>query len=316
MTTSTAPTMRTLVDAAARVLADAGVGSPRHDATALAAYALGLPRLDLVLAPPVPDGFTEEFAGLVDRRRRREPLQHIVGSTVFRYLTLRVEPGVFVPRPETETVAQVAVDEAARLATEGREPLVVDLCCGAGGIALSVDTEVPGSRVVAVDASPEAVALTRHNCAVAGPPAPITVRIEQGDVRDPALLADLDGTVDVVVSNPPYIPPDAVPVDPEVRDHDPDLALYGGGLDGLEVPRAVLTAAARLLVPGGLLVMEHAEVQDAAARAAAEATGAFEAVESRADLTGRPRMLVARRRSAAAGEPRPDAQPGVGDSQP
>lgn len=316
MTTSTAPTMRTLVDAAARVLADAGVGSPRHDATALAAYALGLPRLDLVLAPPVPDGFTEEFAGLVDRRRRREPLQHIVGSTVFRYLTLRVEPGVFVPRPETETVAQVAVDEAARLATEGREPLVVDLCCGAGGIALSVDTEVPGSRVVAVDASPEAVALTRHNCAVAGPPAPITMRIEQGDVRDPALLADLDGTVDVVVSNPPYIPPDAVPVDPEVRDHDPDLALYGGGLDGLEVPRAVLEAAARLLVPGGLLVMEHAEVQDAAARAAAEATGAFEAVESRADLTGRPRMLVARRRSAPAGEPRPDAQPGVGDSQP
>ena len=316
MTTSTAPTMRTLVEAAARVLADAGVGSPRHDATALAAYALGLPRLDLVLAPPVPDGFTEEFAGLVDRRRRREPLQHIVGSTVFRYLTLRVEPGVFVPRPETETVAQVAVDEAARLATEGREPLVVDLCCGAGGIALSVDTEVPGSRVVAVDASPEAVALTRHNCAVAGPPAPITMRIEQGDVRDPALLADLDGTVDVVVSNPPYIPPDAVPVDPEVRDHDPDLALYGGGLDGLEVPRAVLTAAARLLVPGGLLVMEHAEVQAAAARAAAEATGAFEAVESRADLTGRPRMLVARRRSAPAGEPRPDAQPGVGDSQP
>jgi release factor glutamine methyltransferase len=315
--------MRALVDAAARVLADAGVGSPRHDATALAAYALGLPRLDLVLAPPVPDGFTEEFAGLVDRRRRREPLQHIVGSTVFRYLTLRVEPGVFVPRPETETVAQVAVDEAARLATLGESPLVVDLCCGAGGIALSVDTEVPGSRVVAVDASPEAVALTRHNSGAAGS---LSLRVEQGDVRDPALLADLDGTVDVLVSNPPYIPPDAVPVDPEVRDHDPDLALYGGGVDGLEVPRAVLAAAARLLVPGGLLVMEHAEVQDAAARAAAEATGAFDAIESRPDLTGRPRMLVARRRpapdaplaaaTAPAGEPRPEPRPGVKDSQP
>ncbi|WP_282946479.1 peptide chain release factor N(5)-glutamine methyltransferase [Cellulomonas endometrii] len=317
--------MRALVDAAARVLADAGVGSPRHDATALAAYALGLPRLDLVLAPPVPDGFTEEFAGLVDRRRRREPLQHIVGSTVFRYLTLRVEPGVFVPRPETETVAQVAVDEAARLATLGESPLVVDLCCGAGGIALSVDTEVPGSRVAAVDASPEAVALTRHNSGAAGS---LSLRVEQGDVRDPALLADLDGTVDVLVSNPPYIPPDAVPVDPEVRDHDPDLALYGGGVDGLEVPRAVLAAAARLLVPGGLLVMEHAEVQDAAARAAAEATGAFDAIESRPDLTGRPRMLVARRRPAPgaplaaatapapAGEPRPEPRPGVKDSQP
>jgi len=114
-------------------------------------------------------------------------------------------------------------------------------------------------------------------------------------VADPALLRDLDGSVDVLVANPPYIPPDAEPVDPEVRDHDPDLALYGGGLDGLDVPRAVLAAAARLLAPGGLLVMEHAEVQDAAARAAAVGTGAFVDVESRPDLTGRPRMLVARR---------------------
>lgn len=308
-----APTMRVLVDAATRVLTEAGVGSPRHDATELAAHALGLPRLDLVLAPPVPDGFTEEYAGLVDRRRRREPLQHIVGSTVFRYLNLRVEPGVFVPRPETETVAQVGIDEAARLVTEGRAPVVVDLCCGAGGIALSLATEVPEARVAAVDASPAAVALTRANGERVGA---TQVRVELGDVRDAALLADLDGAVDVVVSNPPYIPPDAVPVDPEVRDHDPDLALYGGGADGLEVPRAVLAAAARLLVPGGLLVMEHAEVQDAAARAAAEATGAFEEVASRPDLTGRPRMLVARRRAGAASEPRPDARPGVGDSQP
>ena len=316
-----APTLRALVEAAARVLAEAGVGSPRHDAAALAAYALGVPRLDLVLAPPVPAGFTEEFAELVDRRRRREPLQHIIGSTVFRYLTLRVEPGVFVPRPETETVAQVAVDEAARLTVEGRTPLVVDLCCGAGGIALAIETEVPGSQGVAVDASAEAVALTRHNSVSVGSARSTTMRIEQGDVRDPALLADLDGTVDVLVSNPPYIPPDAVPIDPEVRDHDPDLALYGGGSDGLEVPRAVLAAAARLLVPGGLLVMEHAEVQDAAARADAEATGAFEQVESRADLTGRPRMLVARRLGAsasapAAGEPQTAGRAGVGDSQP
>lgn len=308
-----APSMRALVEGAARVLEQAGVGSPRHDATALAAYALGLPRLDLVLAPPVPDGFTEEFAGLVDRRRRREPLQHIVGSTVFRYLTLRVEPGVFVPRPETETVVQVAVDEAARLVTGGATPLVVDLCCGAGGIALSVATEVPGARVVAVDASPEAVGLTRHNAGAVAPVGEAAPRVLLGDVRDPALLADLDGTVDVLVSNPPYIPPDAVPVDPEVRDHDPDLALYGGGADGLEVPRAVIAAAARLLVPGGLLVMEHAEVQDAAARAAAEATGAFEAVRTHPDLTGRPRMLVARR--TGAGEPLTAPQAGVGDSR-
>ena len=142
----------------------------------------------------------------------------------------------------------------------------------------------------------EAVDLTRRNAVAVQ----ADVRVEHGDVADPALLHELDGTVDVLVANPPYIPPDAEPVDPEVRDHDPDLALYGGGLDGLDVPRAVLRAAARLLVPGGLLVMEHAEVQDAAAREAARATGAFVDVESRPDLTGRPRMLVARRSRPAA----------------
>ena len=205
---------------------------------------------------------------------------------------------MFVPRPETEVVAQVAIEEAARLT----DPLVVDLCCGAGGIALSVATEVPGARVVAVDLSVEAVDLTRRNAVAVQ----ADVRVEHGDVADPTLLHELDGTVDVLVANPPYIPPDAEPVDPEVRDHDPDLALYGGGLDGLDVPRAVLRAAARLLVPGGLLVMEHAEVQDAAARAAAASTGAFVDVESRPDLTGRPRMLVARRA----------AQPHVTDSAP
>lgn len=283
----TAPDLRALVEGASRILADAGVQSPRHDATALAAHVLGQERLELALAPPVPDGFAEQFAGLVERRRHREPLQHLVGSTGFRYLTLLVEPGVFVPRPETEVVAQVAIEEAARLT----EPLVVDLCCGAGGIALSVATEVPGARVVAVDLSVEAVDLTRRNAVAVQ----AEVRVEHGDVADPTLLHELDGRVDVLVANPPYIPPDAEPVDPEVRDHDPDLALYGGGLDGLDVPRAVLRAAARLLVPGGLLVMEHAEVQDAAAREAARSTGAFVDVESRPDLTGRPRMLVARR---------------------
>lgn len=296
----TAPALRALVDGAAKLLADAGVGSPRHDALALAAHVLDLPRVDLVLPPPVPEDFPAAYAELVDRRCRREPLQHIVGSTVFRYLSMRVRPGVFVPRPETEQVAQVAVDEAARLAVLGQEPVVLDLCCGAGGIALSVAAEVPGTRVTAVDASPEAVALTTENARLAG--AGLTVLT--GDVRDRTLLAELAGRVDVLVSNPPYIPPDAVPVDPEVRDHDPDLALYGGGADGLDVPRAVIDAAVRLLAPGGLLVMEHAEVQDAQARAAAVATRAFVEVRTDPDLTGRPRMLVARR-SAPVGAPSP-----------
>jgi len=289
--------LRSLVREAARTLAAAGVASPERDARALAAHVLGVDRLELVLPPPVPEGFAEAYAAVVARRARREPLQHITGRAGFRHLDLRVRPGVFVPRPETETVAQVAVDEAARLRADGAEPLVVDLCCGAGGIAVAVATEVPGARVVAVDVSPEAVELTVENARAHG----AQVRAVRGDVADPALLAELAGEVDVVVANPPYIPPDAVPVDPEVRDHDPQLALYGGGDDGLAVPRAVVAAASRLLRPGGLLVMEHADVQGPGARAAVVAAGAFDAPRTLPDLTGRDRMVVARRVVAAGG---------------
>ncbi|MBC7291817.1 MAG: peptide chain release factor N(5)-glutamine methyltransferase [Actinotalea sp.] len=287
--------MRRVVAAAAELLAAAGVPSAQHDAAALAAFVLGVPRFEPALAGAEPAGFRPRYAEVVERRRRREPLQHIVGETGFRHLVLAVEPGVFVPRPETEAVAQRAVDEAARLAREGHAPLVVDLCCGAGGIAVSVAHEVPGSRVAAVDLSPRAVDLTRRNAQRAGAGLD---RLVVGDATAPDLLADLAGTVDVVVSNPPYIPPDAVPVDPEVRDHDPDLALYGGGPDGLDVPRGVVRTAARLLRPGGLLVMEHAEVQATAARDLAVAAGAFEAVTTGTDLTGRDRMLLARRGEA------------------
>ena len=284
--------LRPLVEAATRLLDEAGVASPRHDALAIAAHLLGRDRVDLVLPPPLPEDFAGRFAELVDRRRRREPLQHLVGSTGFRYLTLAVEPGVFVPRPETEVVAGAAIEEAARVALDGTAPVVVDLCCGSGAIAVAVASEVPSTQVTAVDLSAQAVALTTRNAAAAGA---ANLRAVPGDVSDADLLAELEGRVHVLVANPPYIPPDAEPVDPEVRDHDPDLALYGGGPDGLDVPRAVLAAAVRLLVPGGLLVMEHAEVQAAAARAAASATGGLVDVRTEDDLTGRPRMLLARR---------------------
>lgn len=304
VTASGAPDTRAHLRAVRALLAEAGVPSPDVDARALVAHALGLASLPV----PLPDALTPEqvsrLARAVDRRVSREPLQHIVGHVGFRYLTLQVRAGVFVPRPETETVAQVAVDEAAARAAAGHEPVVVDLCCGAGGIASSVATEVPAAQVVAVDLSPEAVALTTVNASAAGAR---DLRVELGDVRD-AVLPELEGRVDVVVSNPPYIPPDAVPVDPEVRDHDPDLALYGGGSDGLDVPRAVVARAAALLAPGGLLVMEHAEVQARAVRDLVAATGAFTGVRTGTDLTGRDRMVVARR---AAGPAAPVGDPGL-----
>lgn len=274
------------------LLTDAGVPSPEADARALLAFALGSASLPYPLPERLDDAQVARLADAVDRRSRREPLQHIVGETGFRTLTLQVRPGVFVPRPETEAVAEVAVLAAAAVRDQGRVPLVVELCCGAGGIAVSVGVEVPGATVVAVDLSPLAVDLTRCNADAAGLAA---LRVQVGDVRDPDLLTELAGSVDVVAANPPYIPPDQVPVEPEVRDHDPDLALYGGGADGLDVPRAVVLRAATLLAPGGVFVMEHAEVQAGAVRRLVEADGRFVEVGTRQDLAGRDRMVVARR---------------------
>lgn len=273
---------------AARRLQEAGVASPEHDARALLSHALGVDRPDP--AATVPRAVRTVLDGLVERRRSRVPLQHIVGSAGFRYLDLIVRPGVFVPRPETELVAQEAIDEAVRIGASGRRPLVVDLCCGAGGIAIAVATEVQGSDVVAVDVDHEAVELTAANAVANG----ARVRVERGDVTDPDLLPELVGRVDVVVANPPYIPPGAVPVDPEVRDHDPPAALYGGGSDGLAVPRSVVDHAVRLLRPGGLLVMEHADEQGAQVRTIVTGAG-FADARTLPDLLGRDRMVLARR---------------------
>jgi release factor glutamine methyltransferase len=299
-------------------LADAGVASPQADAEVLLAHALGVDRSELrrlvVLGREVPDDAAGVFTGLVSRRAAREPLQHLTGVAAFRHLELAVGPGVFVPRPETEEVAQVAIDEAAKVVGEQGSAVVVDLCTGTGAIALAVATEVPGTRVHAVELDKDAHAWAERNvdalsaeAARAGTEADIEpgapperiVRLVKGDAR--TALYGIDGQADVVVSNPPYVPSDAVPVDPEVAEHDPAVALYGLGPDGLEVPRGITDAAARLLRPGGLYVMEHAEVQAEAARdmvaAARDADGrpVFGEPETRKDLTGRHRMVVARR---------------------
>jgi release factor glutamine methyltransferase len=289
------PDLAAALRTATETLREAGVGTPRADAEALAAHLLGVGRGEVAAAAlrgaPAPPGLDD----LVAERARRVPLQHLTGRAGFRTVELDVGPGVFVPRPETEAVAGQAVAEAARLASAGTAPVVVDLCTGSGAIALAVATEVPTARVHAVELDPSAHAWARRNLAGAG------VDLRLGDAAD--ACADLDGAVDVVVSNPPYIPPGAQPVDPEVRDHDPEVALYGGGADGLDVPRAVVATAARLLRPGGLLVVEHAEGQQAAllaVLAAPQWTGAA----GHRDLTGRPRWVTARRTAGGpAGSP-------------
>ncbi|MEZ0492292.1 peptide chain release factor N(5)-glutamine methyltransferase [Kineococcus sp. TBRC 1896] len=279
-------TARQLLVEAGRRLAEAGVPTPAADAEALLAHALGVTRSRLgvlaALGDPVEAG---AFADLLDQRAARVPLQHLTGRAGFRSLELRVGPGVFVPRPETETVAGLAVAEAQRLT----DPVVVDLCTGSGAIALAVATEVPSARVHAVELDPMAHAWARRNVDDLSP----SVDLRLGDAA--TAFADLDGTVDVVVSNPPYVPPGAVPVDPEVARHDPEVALYGLGDDGLQVPRRVVATAARLLRPGGCVVVEHAEVQERSARAMF-AAGTWTDVESHRDLTDRPRATTARRR--------------------
>ena len=286
--------------AAAAVLAEAGVPSPRADAELLAEHLLGcgLGRLRAlaITGAPVPEGFGEAFWNLVAERSRRVPLQHLTGVAHFRHLTLAVGPGVFVPRPETEGVVQLALDwlgENFGTAedsphTHARRPVVVDLGTGSGAIAASIAYEHPGSEVHAVELSELAHAWAQRNLA------PYGVELVLGDLR--TALTALDGTVDAVVSNPPYIPAEMVPRDPEAAEHDPDLALYGGGEEGLEMPLAAAAAAARLLRPGGFFVMEHAEVQGERLAALLARDPAWTSVASHSDLNGLPRATSAVRR--------------------
>jgi len=272
------------LDEATATLAEAGVPSPRVDAELLAADVLGRPRPLDTARDPGP-----EYWGLVRRRAAREPLQHLLGRAWFRHLEVEVGPGVFVPRPETEVVTQAAIDEAQRCVDIGRRPVVVDLGTGSGVIALSVASEVPGSVVHAVEVDEQAWSWAVRNCA--GHP----VHLHRADLR--ACCPELDGDVDVVVSNPPYIPPDAVPVDPEVSRYDPPLALYGGGDDGLDAARAVVARAGRLLREGGLLVMEHAERQSEDVRGLLGSP--WREVTPHRDLARRPRFVTARRTAAS-----------------
>ncbi len=292
-----------LIAEASALLGDAGVTSPTSDARELAEFAAGVRRLPA--ADPTPDE-RAMFSRAVARRAAREPLQHITGRMYFRWLELVSRPGAFIVRPETEAVAQDAVDEARRIADRGERPRVLDLCTGSGAIALAVATEVPASAVVGVDASAEALQVARENNAAYGGPVEFVLAdalefscAHEPDVREDSGASESGalgsggarGKFDVVVANPPYVPA-RCELSPEVL-ADPAAALWGGGEDGLDMPNALVKKAAGLLKPGGLLVMEHAEEQTEPLRRLALKTG-FVKAETRADLAGRPRWLRAR----------------------
>ncbi|GAA4876517.1 peptide chain release factor N(5)-glutamine methyltransferase [Serinicoccus chungangensis] len=278
-----------LVRAATGRLRQAGVASPEVDAELLLAHAMGLDAPQLrrarVMREQVPPEAHGAFLDLVVRRADRVPLQHLTGTAWFAGLELLVGPGVFVPRPETETLVRLAL-----AALEPRpSPSVVDLCTGSGAIALALAHRRPDAHVGAVELSPDAHRYAQANLARTGLP----VDLRLGPAQDS--FDDRRGRVDVVVSNPPYIPPDAVPVDVEVRDHDPELALYGGGADGLLLPGLLAARAMVLLRPGGVLLMEHADVQSSAVVALLTGAG-WSDVTDHDDLTGRPRVVTATRR--------------------
>jgi release factor glutamine methyltransferase len=263
-------------------LAEAGVESPRVDAELLLSHVTGVPRSLLLVAARPNDLQRRSYLELVDARAQRVPLQHLTGSAAFRFIDVEVGPGVFVPRPETEVLAGWAIEQAALLET----PRVVDLCTGSGAIALSVVHEVPGVVVHAVELDEVAFGWAQRNLSGSG------VDLRLGDAAD--AFPDLDGQVDVVVCNPPYIPLDAwESVAPEVRDHDPALALWSGD-DGLDTIRAIEATAWRLLRPGGVVGVEHADAQGESAPAV---FGRWSDVRDHHDLAGRPRFVTARKLS-------------------
>lgn len=306
--------IRALLERVGDRLRDVGIETADADAELLLGHVLGVSRGRVqalaIMDGEIPADQRERVLELASERERRVPLQHLTGRAPFRGLELSVGPGVFVPRPETETVAQLAIDalaavpdpapvgaapiagERGAFASERSTPLAVDLCTGSGALALALAQEVPTSRVWAVEKSREAHAWAARNTAALGDG---RVTLVLGDAADAVRLlpAHLRGNVHVLVSNPPYVPDDMVPRDPEVRDHDPALALYGGA-DGLDLVRVISRVARELVAPGGTLVLEHAEGQGAAIRSLLAADG-WRAPATHPDLTGRDRATTALR---------------------
>ena len=283
-------TITDLLDRATETLSRAGIRNARVDAELLLGHVLQLSRGALqaraITGTALLSDAETAVWELVERRASREPLQHITGRAPFRQLELAVGPGAFVPRPETEFVAQFAID--ALQATASAAPIGVDLGMGTGAIALAMATEVPHATVYGVEVSPRAFVWARQNFREVGAANAHPVFVDLADA-----LPELDGTVDVVISNPPYIPLGAIPRDPEVRLFDPEIALYGGE-DGMDVVRQVSATAQRLLRRGGTLVLEHGELQ-AAPIAELLTHDGWTAVAHHRDLLGRDRATTALR---------------------
>jgi release factor glutamine methyltransferase len=274
--------LRRAIDDAVGTLAAAGIDTPRVDAEQLAAHTAGVDRGRLTFHEP-DEPFFGRYRDVIDARAQRIPLQHLTSTAAFGPVTVAVGPGVFVPRPETESLLEWAL--AQPLPTQ---PLIVDLCTGSGALALALAHSRLDARIIAVDDSADALVFARRNCAGTA------VELVEADITGVGVLSDYDGEVDLIVANPPYIP-DGARLEPEVAQHDPEHALFGGP-DGMRVVGPIVELAARLLRPGGRIAVEHDDTTAEATTKTFEGMGAFIDVVSRRDLAGRPRFVTAMRK--------------------
>lgn len=273
--------IRDLVRDATVRLEAAGVDSPEVDAKLLAAELLGVRPIEVLLTRDLPAGFAADYAAWIERRQAREPLQHIVGWAPFGPLELEVGPGVFIPRPETEVLAEWAVGVLAL----DEHPVVVDLGTGTGALALYIAHMRPDATVYAVEKSPTAREVARRNAKKAG----VELSLIKGEMTDPDLLQELRGTVDLVVSNPPYVP-ESDDLQREIY-ADPPEAVFSGR-DGLEAIRGLVPVAYELLAPSGALGIEHDDDTSQGVLDIVGDHGGFETPETLQDLTGRDRFVV------------------------
>ncbi|WP_407686040.1 peptide chain release factor N(5)-glutamine methyltransferase [Mycobacterium sp. HUMS_1102779] len=295
--------LRRSIDSAAALLARAGIDSARWDAEELAAHLAGTDRGRLGLLDTPDDEFFGRYRDAVAARSLRVPLQHLLGTAAFGPLLLHVGPGVFIPRPETEAMLEWAIAQPL-----GARPVIVDACTGSGALAVALARHRAGlgldARIIAIDDSAPALEYARRNAEGTA------VELVRADVGTSGLLPELDGGVDLVVSNPPYVPDDPdsnAALEPEVLHHDPHHAVFGGP-DGMAVIAPVVALAGRWLRPGGLFAVEHDDTTAARTARLVQDTGLFDDIQSRCDLAGRPRFVTARRRSGADDSRRDDAE--------
>jgi release factor glutamine methyltransferase len=276
---------------AERLLAAAGVASPRVDAELIAAHVLGVERGRLPMVPLVDPPVVDAIGQLVGQRAKHVPLQHLTGWAAMGAITVGVGPGVFVPRPETELLLEWGLAAVCEI----KNPVVVDLCTGSGALALAVANARSDAVVHAVESDGVALAWARQNAEVRAQAGDTAIKLYAGDVTDPTLFTDLDGSVHLVLCNPPYVP-EGTEVPPEVAEHDPAAAIFAGP-DGLTVIRPVVALAARLLTVGGHVAIEHDDTHQDAVPAILSTRRVLTEVRDHQDLTGRPRFTTARRTS-------------------